>query len=58
MRLEKANIRPHTLRARMKDKGMQKAIFTAGRIGNSIVVTETRFDYITDDPREILLSKG
>jgi len=29
----------------------------AGRIGDSIVVTETGSDYITDYPREILLSK-
>lgn len=29
----------------------------AGRIGDSIVVTETGFDYITSYPREILLSK-
>lgn len=31
---------------------------TAGRIGDSIVVTETGADYITQYPREILLSKG
>lgn len=30
---------------------------TAGRIGDSIVVTETGFDYITHYPREILLSE-
>jgi len=29
----------------------------AGRIGDSVVVTENGFDYITDYPREILLSK-
>ncbi len=31
---------------------------TAGRIGDSIVVTETGCDYITEYPREILLSRG
>ncbi|WP_350336079.1 M24 family metallopeptidase [Coralliovum pocilloporae] len=31
---------------------------TAGRIGDSIVVTETGADYITHYPREILLSKS
>ncbi|MEM9104043.1 MAG: Xaa-Pro peptidase family protein [Pseudomonadota bacterium] len=31
---------------------------TAGRIGDSIVVTDTGFDYITEYPREILLSHG
>ncbi len=31
---------------------------TAGRIGDSIVVTEGGFDYITSYPREILLSRG
>lgn len=30
----------------------------AGRIGDSIVVTDTGSEYITDYPREILLSKG
>ena len=30
---------------------------TAGRIGDSIVVTETGFEYITEYPRDILLSK-
>lgn len=31
---------------------------TAGRIGDSIVVTKTGADYLTNYPREILLSKG
>lgn len=31
---------------------------TAGRIGDSIVVTDTGFEYITSYPREILLSRG
>lgn len=31
---------------------------TAGRIGDSIVVTETGADYLTEYPREILLSNG
>ncbi len=31
---------------------------TAGRIGDSVVITETGVDYLTDYPRQILLSKG
>lgn len=40
------------------DGGISVDGVTAGRIGDSIVVTETGFDYITEYPREILLSKG
>ncbi|MEN9063126.1 Xaa-Pro peptidase family protein [Ponticoccus litoralis] len=39
------------------DGGISVDGITAGRIGDSIVVTETGFDYITQYPREILLSK-
>lgn len=39
------------------DGGISVDGVTAGRIGDSIVVTETGFDYITQYPREILLSK-
>ena len=40
------------------DVGISVDGVTAGRIGDSIVVTETGADYITQYPREILLSKG
>ena len=40
------------------DGGISVDGVTAGRIGDSIVVTEDGFDYITDYPREILLSHG
>ena len=30
---------------------------TAGRIGDSVVVTETGFEYITDYPRELLVTE-
>ena len=40
------------------DGGISVDGITAGRIGDSIVVTETGADYITHYPREILLSKG
>lgn len=39
------------------DGGISVDGVTAGRIGDSIVVTETGSDYITHYPREILLSK-
>ena len=39
------------------DGGISVDGVTAGRIGDSIVVTETGADYITEYPREILLSK-
>ncbi|PHO02641.1 peptidase M24 [Rhodobacteraceae bacterium 4F10] len=40
------------------DGGISVDGLTAGRIGDSIVVTETGVDYITQYPCEILLSKG
>jgi Xaa-Pro dipeptidase len=40
------------------DGGISVDGVTAGRIGDSIVVTETGADYITDYSREILLSKS
>jgi Xaa-Pro aminopeptidase len=40
------------------DGGISVDGVTAGRIGDSVVVTETGIDYITSYPREILLSKG
>jgi len=40
------------------DGGISVDGITAGRIGDSIVVTESGADYITNYPREILLSKG
>lgn len=39
------------------DGGISVDGVTAGRIGDSVVVTETGVDYITQYPREILLSK-
>ncbi len=39
------------------DGGISVDGVTAGRIGDSVVVTENGCDYITDYPREILLSK-
>ena len=39
------------------DGGISVDGVTAGRIGDSIVITETGVDYITQYPREILLSK-
>ena len=39
------------------DGGISLDGVAAGRIGDSIVVTETGYEYITSYPREILLSK-
>lgn len=38
------------------DGGISIDGVTAGRIGDSVVVTETGFDYITDYPRELLVT--
>jgi Xaa-Pro aminopeptidase len=40
------------------DGGISVDGVTAGRIGDSIVVTESGADYITEYPRKILLSRG
>ncbi|MFW8637343.1 M24 family metallopeptidase [Cribrihabitans pelagius] len=40
------------------DGGISVDGVTAGRIGDSVAVTETGTEYITSYPREILLSKG
>ncbi|MEI4196177.1 M24 family metallopeptidase [Roseovarius sp. E0-M6] len=40
------------------DGGISVDGVPAGRIGDSVVVTETGVDYITEYPREILLSKS
>ena len=39
------------------DGGISVDGVTAGRIGDSVVVTETGYDYITEYPRQILLSR-
>lgn len=39
------------------DGGISVDGVTAGRIGDSVVVTETGFDYITDYPRELLVTE-
>jgi Xaa-Pro aminopeptidase len=38
------------------DGGISIDGFTAGRIGDSVVVTETGFDYITEYPRTLLVT--
>ena len=40
------------------DGGISIDRVTAGRIGDSIVVTDTGFDYITDYPRELLVTEA
>ena len=40
------------------DGGISLEGRAAGRIGDSIVVTETGAEYLTEYPREVLLSKG
>lgn len=40
------------------DGGISIDGVTAGRIGDSIVVTETGFEYITDYPRELLVTEN
>jgi len=40
------------------DGGISIEGVTAGRIGDSIVVTETGFDYLTDYPRQLLVTKN
>ena len=40
------------------DGGISIDGVTAGRIGDSIVVTETGFDYLTDYPRQLLVTKN
>ncbi|MCO4847816.1 MAG: aminopeptidase P family protein [Yoonia sp.] len=40
------------------DGGISIDGVTAGRIGDSIVVTETGYDYITDYPRELLVTEA
>lgn len=40
------------------DGGISIDGVTAGRIGDSIVVTETGSDYITNYPRQLLVTQG
>ncbi|WP_272007644.1 M24 family metallopeptidase [Roseovarius sp. ZX-A-9] len=40
------------------DGGISIDGVTAGRIGDSVVVTETGFEYITEYPRELLVTEG
>ncbi len=52
--LYQARQRSNDFQSRLKDAGIDLAIVTDGRIGDSIAVTETGSEYITEYPRKIL----